>query len=73
MSHRATTTFFTLLGLLTTLNLIVLGINISLAVESGGRRDELSKPHRRSRLYPWVGKTIAQECKVNVDIAKLMC
>ena len=72
MSHRATTTLFTLLGLLTTLNLIVLGINISLpsraAVGGMSYQSLIGDPD-----FTRAVKTIAQECKVNVDIAKLMC
>ena len=68
MSHKA----IAILSLLTAVNVIVLVLNISptaRATIASGTYKELVNDADFTRAV----KTIAQECKVNVDIAKLMC
>jgi hypothetical protein len=69
MSRRA---MFAILSLLSALNVIALAVNVSLpsraAVGGMGYQDLMRDPD-----FTRAVKSIAQECKVNVDIAKLTC
>ena len=72
MSRRAMTVLMALLCLLSALNAIALVFNISLpsrAAVGGMSYEDLMRDQDFTRAV----KSIAQECRVNVDIAKLMC
>ena len=72
MSRRAVTVLMTLLCLLSALNAIALVVNMSppsRAAVGGTRYEDLMRDQDFTREV----KSIAQECRVNVDIAKLMC
>jgi len=69
MSRRE---IFVILSLLSALNVIVLAINVSLpskAAVGGMSYQDLMRDPDFARAV----KSIAQECKVNVDVAKLTC
>jgi hypothetical protein len=69
MSRRA---IFAILSLLSALNVIALAINVSLpskAAVGGMSYQDLMRDPDFTRAV----KSVAQECKVNVDVAKLTC
>ena len=69
MSRRA---IFAILSLLSALNVIALAINVSLpskAAVGGMSYEDLMRDPDFTRAV----KSIAQECKVNVGVAKLLC
>jgi hypothetical protein len=69
MSRRA---MFAILSLLSALNVIALAVNVSLpsrAAVGGMSYQDLMRDPDFTRAV----KSIAQECKVNVDVAKLTC
>jgi len=69
MSRRA---IFAILSLLSAVNVIALAINVSLpskAAVGGMSYQDLVRDPDFTRAV----KSIAQECKVNVDVAKLTC
>jgi hypothetical protein len=69
MSRRA---MFAILSLLSALNVIAFAVNVSLpsrAAVGGMDYQDLMRDPDFTRAV----KSIAQECKVNVDIAKLTC
>ena len=69
MSSRA---LVVILSLLSALNVIALAINVSLpskAAVGGMSYEDLMRDPDFTRAV----KSIAQECKVNVGVAKLMC
>jgi len=69
MSRRE---IFVILSLLSALNVIVLAINVSLpskAAVGGMSYQDLMRDPDFTRAV----KSIAQECKVNVDVGKLTC
>ena len=69
MSRRA---LFAMLILVSALNVIALAINVSLpskAAVGGMSYEDLMRDPDFTRAV----KSIAQECKVNVDVAKLTC
>jgi hypothetical protein len=72
MFSRATTVLMALLCLLAALNVVALIVNLSQpsrAAVGGMSYQDLVRDPDFTRAV----KTIAQECKVNVDIAKLSC
>ena len=72
MSRRAMTVLMTLLCLLSALNTIALVVNMSppsRAAVGGMSYEDLMRDQDFTRAV----KSIARECRVNVDIAKLMC
>ena len=72
MSRRAITVLMTLLCLLSALNAIALVVNMSppsRAAVGGMSYEDLMRDQDFTRAV----KSIAQECRINVDIAKLMC
>jgi hypothetical protein len=72
MTRRLTITSMGLLGLLTLFNLIALALNMSQssrAAVGGMNYESLMRDADFARAV----KSIAQECTVNVDIAKLKC
>jgi hypothetical protein len=69
MSRKA---IFAILCLLSALNVIALAINVSLpskAAVGGMNYQDLMRDPDFTRAV----KSIAQECKVNIDVAKLAC
>jgi hypothetical protein len=63
---------FAILSLLSALNVIALAVNVSLpsrAAVGGMSYQDLMRDPDFTRAV----KSIAQECKVNVDVAKLAC
>ena len=72
MSRRAITVLMTLLCLLSALNAMALVVNMSppsRAAVGGMSYEDLMRDQDFTRAV----KSIARECRVNVDIAKLMC
>jgi hypothetical protein len=72
MLSRATTVLMALLCLLTALNTVALIVNLSQpsrAAVSGMSYQELVQDPDFTRAV----KTVVQDCRVNVDIAKLSC
>ena len=72
MSHRAKIAWITLLCSLSALNLVALAVNLSqpsrAAVRGMSYQDLLRDPD-----FTRAVKTIAEQCNVNVDLAKLKC
>jgi hypothetical protein len=72
MSHRSKIVLTTLLCLLSALNAVALVVNLSqparAAVRGMSYQDLLRDPD-----FTRAVKTIAEQCNVNVDIAKLKC
>ena len=72
MSGRALTPVMMLVSLLTALNIAALIVNLSQpsrAVGAGMSYQDLLRDQEFTRAV----KTVVQECRVNVDIAKLSC
>ena len=72
MLGRATTVLMVLVCLLTALNIAVLIVNLSQpsrAAGAGMSYEDLVRDPEFTRAV----KAIVQECRVNVDIAKLSC
>jgi hypothetical protein len=72
MSYRAKIVWITLLCSLSAVNLVALAVNLSLPSRAAGKgasyQDLLRDPD-----FTRAVKTIAEQCKVNVDLAKLSC
>ncbi|WFU75542.1 hypothetical protein [Bradyrhizobium sp. CB2312] len=72
MSYRARIVWIALLCSLSAVNLVVLAVNLSApskAAVKGASYQELLRDADFARAV----KTIAEQCKVNVELAKLMC
>jgi hypothetical protein len=72
MSHRAKIIWITLLCSLSALNLVALAVNLSqpsMAAVRGMSYQSLLRDTDFTRAV----KTIAEQCSVNVDLAKLKC